>query len=150
HRLAHLTGRRRFEEDLEAELDFHLQTRAGELESAGLTRRAALSQARREFGPAARMQEETRAAWQFGWLEDLASDLRYAARGLRRNPMFAATAIVCLALGIGANTTIFSVAREVLFSRPGVRDPQTLAFVKVGGMSHLPMPDYRFLRDARI
>ena len=94
------------------------------------------------------MQEETRSAWQFRWLEDLASDLRYAARGFRRNPAFAATAIACLALGIGANTTIFSVTTEALFSRPSVRDPQSLLYVRVGGMSHVPVSDFRFLRDA--
>jgi predicted permease len=109
-----------------------------------------MAQARREFGPAARMHEETRSAWQFRWVEDLASDLRYAMRGIRRNPAFAVTAIACLALGIGVNTTIFSAANAVMFSRPTVRDAATLRYVKVGGISHLTMHDYRFLRDARI
>jgi predicted permease len=149
HRLSYLLGRRRFDAELDAELQFHLETRADDLEASGLARPAALAQARREFGNTARMQEETRSAWQFRWLEDLASDLRYATRGLRRNPAFAATAIACLALGIGANTTIFSVTSEMLFSRPSVRDPQTLLYLRVGGMSHVPLPEFRFLRDAR-
>src|SRR4051812_48542938 len=73
-RLSYLTGRRRFDNDLDAELHFDLEPRADELEAAGLT--------------------------------------RSAARGLRRNPAFAATAVACLALGIGANTTMFSVTSE--------------------------------------
>jgi predicted permease len=150
NRLSYLLGRRRFDEELDAELRFHLDTRADEIEASGMTRAAALAQARREFGSAARMQEDARTAWQLGWLEDLASDLRYAVRGLRRNPAFAVTAIACLALGIGANTTIFSVASEALFSRPSVRDPQSMLYLRIGGMSHVPVTDLQFLRDAHI
>src|SRR5581483_6567572 len=121
NRLAYLLGRRRFDADLDSEIRFHLDSRADELHASGLSRSAAVARARREFGSAARMQEDTRAAWQFKRLEDLAADLRYAARGFRRNPAFAATAIACLALAIGANTTIFSLTTEALFSRPSVR-----------------------------
>jgi predicted permease len=149
-RLSYLMRRGRFDEELDAEVRFHLESRADELEARGMARKDALAQARREFGSAARMQEETRSAWQFRWLEDLASDLRYAARGFRRNPAFAATAVACLALGIGANTTMFSVASEALFSRPSVRQPETLRQVRIGGMSHVPLDEWRFLRDARV
>jgi predicted permease len=147
-RLSHFFGRGRFDHDLDAELQFHLETRADEFEAGGMTRKSALLQARREFGPPARVQEDARAAWRFQWLEDLGSDLRSATRGIRRSPGFAITAIVCLALGIGANTTMFSVAREALFSQPSVRDPQSLLFIRLGGLSHSPMPEYRFLRDS--
>src|SRR3954452_4111009 len=92
HRLSHLFGRSRFELELDAEVQFHLETRADELEAAGLTRAAALARARREFGSPARISEDTRSAWQFRRLEELAADLRYAARGFRRNPAFAITA----------------------------------------------------------
>ena len=149
-RVGHLFNRRRFETELDAEIQFHLEARADELESAGLTRPAALAQARREFGSAARMQEDTRSAWEFRRLDDLAADLRYAARGFRRDPAFAATSIACLALAIGANTTIFSLTNEALFSRPSVRDPESLIAIRVGGNSHAAMPTWRFLRDARI
>ena len=149
-RLSYLFRRSRFDSELDAELQFHLETRAAELEAAGLTPAAARAQARREFGSAARAREETRSAWQFRWLEDLATDLRYAARSFRRNPAFAATAIGCLALGIGVNTVIFSIATELLFSRPSVRDPQTLLTMQVGGSSAAPQDVYRFLRDAHI
>ena len=142
--LRYLLRRCRFDDELDAEVRFHLETRADELEAKGLMRAAALAQARREFGSTARALEDTRSAWQFRWLEDLASDLRYAARSFRRNPAFALTATACLALGVGVNTTIFSLATEVLFSQPSVRDPQSLAAIRVGGNSHAPMNVYRF------
>jgi predicted permease len=149
-RVAYLFRRRRFDAGLDDELHFHLESRADELQAAGVTRAAALAQARREFGPAARMSEDARSAWQIRWLEDLASDLRYAARAFRRNPAFAFTAAACLALGIGANTTMFSITTEILFSRPSVVEPETIANLELGGNSHAGQRTYRFLRDARI
>jgi predicted permease len=150
HRFTYLFRRSCLDADLETEFQFHVEMRAAELEAEGLTPAAAVAQARREFGPSARICEDSRAAWQFRWLEDLAGDLCYAARTFRRNPSFSLTAIACLALGIGANITIFSISNEVLFSRPSVRDPQSLLYVRVGGSSHVPMNVYRFLRNASI
>jgi predicted permease len=149
-RLSYLLRRSRFDRDLDAELQFHIESRADELVESGAPRPVAMVQARREFGSSARIREDTRSAWQFHWLEDLFADLRYAARGLRRNPAFALTAVACLALGIGANTTIFSIATEVLFCRPSVRDPQSLVSITIGGNSHSRMAIYRFVRDAGI
>src|SRR5690349_14387425 len=117
-KLASLLRRRRFESELDEEIAFHIESRAQELRDSGLSPLAALAQARREFGGAALSREDSRAAWRFAWAEDLVADLHYAARAFRRNPAFAATAIACLALGIGANTTMFSIASEVLFSEP--------------------------------
>src|SRR5207245_2359184 len=123
---------------------------ADELQQEGMTRADAMARARREFGSALRVKEETRAAWQFRRLEETLADLSYAARALRRNPGFAAAGIFSLALGIGANTTIFSLTMEFLFSEPSGRDPGTLAAMRIGGNSHAYMRHYRFLRDARI
>jgi len=150
NRLTYLFRRNRFETELDAELQFHLESRADELYAAGMSRREARAQARRELGSAAHIQEETRSAWQFRWLEDLHADLRYAVRGLRRNPAFAATAIACLALAIGANTTIFSLTTEVLFSQPSVRDADSLVSIRVGGSSHATQAAWRFLYGAKI
>jgi len=149
-RLTYLPRRARFEQELDSELEFHIAARADELIAAGLSHGAAMSQARHEFGSMARALEETRSAWQFRWLEDLSADLRYAARTFLRDPGFALTAIVCLALGIGANITIFSIANEVLFSEPSVRDPHTLVQVRIGGNSHSGLREYRFVRDSGI
>jgi predicted permease len=147
-RKARYLGRRgRFDGDLEDEIRFHLEMRAGELEAEGMPKEEARRRARREFGNAARIQEDSRSAWHWQWLEDLLSDLRYAARGLRRNPGFAAAAVLSLALGTGANTTVFSVAMEFLFSRPSCQDPATLVTMEIDGRSHAPMREYRFVRD---
>jgi predicted permease len=149
-RLAYLFRRQQFAQELDDEVKFHIETRADELEKTGLSRGDALARARREFGSAVRMKEDTRSAWQIRWLVDLISDLRYALRALRRNPRFAAAAIFSLALGIGANTTIFSLTMEFLFSQPSCRNPETLVSMRIGGNSHIYMPHYRFLRNAHL
>src|SRR5579859_751626 len=138
-RLTYLWRRESFDHELDDEAQFHIESRADELEQTGISRSEALSRARREFGSSVRMREQTRAAWQLKWLEDLLSDLRYALRALRRNPGFAAAAIFSLALGIGANTTIFSLTMEFLFSQPSCRHPETLAAMRIGGNSHVYM-----------
>jgi predicted permease len=149
-RVWYLGRRLQFDRDLDEEVRFHIETRADELERAGVTRDQAVAQATREFGSATLIREDTRSAWELPWLEDLVADLRYAVRSLGRNPAFALTAIACLALGIGANTTIFSLSSEMLFSQPSCRDPRTLFQVWIGGSSASPLPEYRFVRDAGI
>src|SRR5690348_15055477 len=86
--------------DLEQEIRLHVEARAEELEREGVPPAEAQARARREFGPAVRISEDARAAWQLRWVEHLASDIRYSVRALRRNPGFAAAAIGCFALGI--------------------------------------------------
>ena len=149
-RVLYLGRRTSFDLELEDEMQFHIETRADELEKEGVPRREALVRAQREFGSTVRMREHTRAAWQMKWVEDLLSDLRYALRALRRNPGFAAAAIFSLALGIGANTTMFSLTMEFLFSQPSCRNPETLAAMRIGGNSDIELTKYRFLRDAQL
>lgn len=90
----------------------------------------AQSRARHEFGPAARAREETRDAWRFQWLEDLVLDMRRAMRSLRRSPALALTAIGCLALGIGANTLIFSLVHAILLRSLPYPDAGRLVMVR--------------------
>ena len=149
-RLTHFGRASSFDRELDEEISLHIEMRVDELQQDGMTRGDALARARREFGSPLRVKEETRAAWQFRWLEETFADLAYAARALRRNPGFAAAGIVSLALGIGVNTTIFSLTMEFLFSEPSGRSPETLAAMRIGGSSHAPLRHYRFLRDARI
>lgn len=102
-RLRALLLRRRLERDIDEELAFH---------------RAMLAEkgsARRRFGNEVRVREAAREQWMIAWLEALARDLRLAVRGLRRAPAFSLTAIIILALGIGANSTIFGLAYGILW-----------------------------------
>jgi len=147
-RVTYLFRRSRFDRELQEEIRLHIQARADELELAGLSGADALLRARREFGSTLRTREETRSAWQIRWLEDLGSDLRFAARALRRNLTLTLAAVGSLALGIGANTTIFSVAREALFSEPSCRDAKSLVQISVSGNTWVPMSQYRLLQDA--
>jgi predicted permease len=150
NKLGHLFGRHRFDESFEEEMRLHVDERTAELMARGTPAADARAQARREFGPAARIAEDSRDAWRWTWIEDLARDLRHGIRALARDRGFAAAAIVSLALGIGVNSTIFSLTTEFLFSAPSVRSPETLVNATVGGSTTLPMREYRFLRDAKV
>ncbi|MGA2738592.1 MAG: ABC transporter permease, partial [Bryobacteraceae bacterium] len=149
-RLRWLAGRARFHSEFADEMLFHIESRTDELESTGVKRAEALLRARREFGSRLKTAEDTSSAWQIRWFEDLASDLRYAARAFRRNPNFALTAVVCLALGIGANTAIFNITTSFLFSRPSCRDSASLIAIWEGGNSAASLSDFQFLRDAHL
>src|SRR5579872_946443 len=149
-RLCWLVERSRFHSELADEMQFHIESRADELEQTGVPHREAMTRARREFGSQLRAAEDTSSAWQIRWLEELCSDLCYAARAFRRNPGFALTAIFCLALGIGANTAIFNITTSFLFSQPTCRDSASLVAIGEGGNSGSSIVDYRFLRDAHI
>lgn len=149
-RLGYLRQRKHFDSELDEEIRFHLETRTDELMQAGLSKQDARTQALREFGRQSVHREDSRIAWQFRLFEDLLADLKYAGRAFRRNPAFAGTAVLSLALGIGANLAIFSLTMEFLFSRPSVHDPQSLAYVILGGGSNAAPAQYRFLKDAHL
>jgi predicted permease len=126
NRIRHFGRQPQFEKELGEELNSHVEERAAELEESGLERATALAQARRETGSMAQVREEARAAWSFRWLEEFRADLRYAARSFRRTPVFTLTAILSLALGIGANTAIFTALDAALWKPLPVADPGTL------------------------
>jgi len=114
HRLKTLFRRRDTEAEMAEELRFHLEQRAAELAADGLPADEAARAARRKFGNLASVEERAREAHGWGWLERLAKDQRFAARQLARAPGFSVLAIVTLGLGIGANTSMFSVLNGVL------------------------------------
>ncbi|MBX3280233.1 MAG: ABC transporter permease [Acidobacteria bacterium] len=122
--------RQQREEELEAEIRNHLDEAIRDRIERGESPDEARANALREFGNVGLVKEVTREMWGWGWLERLGLDLRFGLRMLRRNPAFALAAILSLAIGIGANTALFSVANAVLW-RP-LPYPHAERLVRVG------------------
>jgi len=127
-----LLHRRRKEEDLRDELQFHLEEEAEERQAEGLPGEEARRAARRDLGNITLVQEETRAAWTWTYLEQLAQDCRYGFRTIAANKTFSLLAILSLALGIGANTAIYSFMDSLLLRSLPVSDPESLAVLNWG------------------
>ena len=128
-KLKALAMRKRLERDLEEELQFHLAKRAEKNRRWGLATDDARAAARRRFGSVTLVKEDCRELWIFSWMETLWKDVRYAARILSKSPGFVAVVVFSLALGIGANTAVFSVMKAVLLRTLPYEHPETLATI---------------------
>jgi len=135
-RFRHMLRRRQFERDLAEEVRFHR-------EMAGAA-----------FGSVALTLEDSRAVWGFGWLESLAQDVRYALRGFRKTPGFALTVIATIGLGLGLNTTLFTVFNAYVLRPIAVADPYSLygfTWTNQRGAGHAFTPrEYAEFRQSRV
>jgi predicted permease len=128
-RLAALFGRRHIRSRAEEELQFHLSMLEQRYVESGLGPAEARAQARRDVGNLTLLTERTVDSWRYLFVSTLVQDVRYGLRGFRKNPGFAATAVLSLALGIGANTAIFRLFDALLFRPLPVKSPEELVLV---------------------
>jgi predicted permease len=124
--LRQLFARRRRYDDLSLSIQEHLEEKIGELVDEGTPREEAVRIARREFGNVTLIEERSRETWQWPTLESAWADVRYALRQLIKSPVFAVTVILTMALGIGANTAIFTLVHAILMKSLPVGDPKSL------------------------
>ncbi|MGI8744786.1 MAG: ADOP family duplicated permease [Bryobacteraceae bacterium] len=147
--------RRRWERQMHAEFRFHLENQVSDYMHQGLTRADAELRARREFGALELAKDECRDQRAFEPVDRFLRDLRYASRSLRKTPTYAAAAILTLALGIGANTAIFSALDGVVLKPLPYQEPDRLAVValfnrKLKYATDLSYPDFLdWQRNAR-
>jgi len=144
--------RRYWDEERARELEAYLEAETDENMARGMSPEGARYAAHRKLGNTTLIREEIYNMNSLGWLERFWQDLRFALRMLRKNPGIAAVAVLSLALGIGANSTIFSIVDTELLRPWPVRDPGRLALITTGGLKEsdhyfTSYPDYLDIRQ---
>ena len=129
-RLRSLFRRSRVEEELDDELHFHQERQIEKYMRGGMSRDTAQRQVRLDFGGLAQIKEDCRDARGIAFFESIVHDLRFGVRTLTTAPAFTAIIVVTLALGIGANTAIFTLVDAVMLRALPVRDPQQLVVLQ--------------------
>jgi predicted permease len=146
-RFCMLFQRQQFHRDLQDEMNLHLELRREEHLRDGVSPENAHATAQRGFGNTTLLRESGGDVWTWRMLDDFAQDLRYGARALVRTPGFTAVAVFTLALGIGANTAIFSVANAVLLRPLAYQDPDRLVTLLHSGSDPVAPANYIDWRD---
>ncbi|PYQ04632.1 MAG: hypothetical protein DMF82_10195 [Acidobacteria bacterium] len=139
-------------DEIDREMDFHLAERTDELVAAGASPETAGREARRRFGRYALQRENTRDRDVLVWLETLLADFRYGLRGLRRNPVFCLSAVLTLAIGIGANTAVFTLLHGLLLRSLPVARAEELARIgltNLGDGPPAPIIPYQMIQQLR-
>ena len=147
--------RDRYLEELREEIDFHIATRAKKYVAGGMSPSDALKTAQKEFGSALRYQEQGWYEWAFLWEDEMLQNIRYGIRLLTKNKVFTAVGVLSLALGVGANTAIFSLVDQLLLRMLPVENPEQLVQLapdgqEIGAMwgpDRMSYPMYRDIRE---
>jgi predicted permease len=133
---------------LRREVQLHLTEQIDENLAAGMSPAGARKAALRAFGPLARIEEECRDTRRVGFVDNLRQDLRYTLRSLARQPLLVAAATVSIAVAVGANSTIFSLATGLLLATPSTHRPDELVHIRMGNGSHVSYRQWRALQES--
>jgi predicted permease len=131
-RMTMLFRRQEFDANLEEEMRLHQELRREQMIESGMTAEAARSAAQRKFGNPTLLKEKSHMTWGWEWLESLLQDAHYGIRAMLRSPVLTTVALISLALGIGANTAIFSLLDAVMLRSLPVKEPSRLVLLGEG------------------